>query len=134
VVVLLGDSLFLDGLEASLADVHDLCVFRIHNWYVDGGRQLCSLCPDLVVFELAARHLPSVISCLTELPDVPLIGLDLNRSQAVALTGHHHTTRTASELANVIRMYTSDSGDYGSLGPTSTSLITPDRPTVGTLH
>jgi DNA-binding NarL/FixJ family response regulator len=105
-IVLVGDSLLLDAVEASLADNGDLGVSRIHSTVNHTAERVLSLTPDLVIFDLNAPQLQYLVPLLMDFPDVRLIGLDVNSSKVVALSGQPYTTLTASDLTNVICEHT----------------------------
>jgi len=105
-VVLVGDSLLLDVVEVSLGANPDLGVTRVRAAVPDAEERIRSLSPDLVIFDLTAPQLAFVIPLLREQPGVPLIGLDINTSQVVALSGQPYVTLTANDLVDVIHQHT----------------------------
>ena len=107
IVVLFGDSLLMDTVEASLGDRQDLGVMRIHTTIPNVVERLKSLCPDLIIFDLDAPHSQFVLPLLRDLPGVPLLGLDVTCSKAIALSSQHYITLTANDLAQLIHMQTS---------------------------
>lgn len=107
-VVLFGDSLFMDAVEASLEDSPELGVIRIHATVANIGERLESLCPDLVILDMSAPHSQLILPFLQDQPDVPLLCLDVTCSTVLALSRQQYTTRTASELLQVIRRHIPD--------------------------
>jgi hypothetical protein len=101
-VVLFGDFLFMDAVEASLEDDPKLGVMRIHTNVTDVGELLKSLSPDLIIMELNAPYAQFVLPFLRDLPDVTILCLDVTCSKVVILESEQHTIRTASDLLRVI--------------------------------
>jgi hypothetical protein len=102
-VVLLGDSLLMDGVAVSLADRQMLGTIRMDSDVADIRECLETLQPDLILFELDAPQSPSVLSLLSEQPGTLLIGLDLACSRAIVLNSRQHMTRTMNELCLVVQ-------------------------------
>jgi hypothetical protein len=104
-VVLFGDSLFMDAVEASLEDCAGLGVIRIHATVADIAERLASLCPDLVILDMSAPQAQFILPFLQDQPDVPLLCLDVTRSKVLALSRQQYPTRTARELLDVIQRH-----------------------------
>jgi chemotaxis response regulator CheB len=102
VVVLYGDSLLMDTIEASLGQRPDLGVLRIPSSLNDATERIQSLGPDLVIFDLDDPHSNFAIPFLRRKPGVPLLGLDLTSSRVLAFSSQQYTTLTARDLAHVI--------------------------------
>jgi hypothetical protein len=102
-VVLLGDSLLIDTVEATLGDNQDLGVVRMHTTVTDVGERLKSLNPDVIIFDLDGPHSQFVLPFLRERPGVPLLGLDITCNRVIGLTGQHYTTLTMNDLTHVIQ-------------------------------
>jgi hypothetical protein len=101
-VVLLGNSLLLDGVAVSLMDQQRLRMVRLEAGTSDIREQLGSLEPELIVFELDSPDAHSIISLLKDRPGILLIGLDLNCSRAIVLNSSQHLTRSMSDLQRVV--------------------------------
>jgi hypothetical protein len=102
-VVLLGDSVLMDGIAVSLAGNQLLEITCLDAHAIDVRQCLHTLKPDLVVFELDTSRLPCILSLLWEQPGIPLIGLDLACSRAIVLNSHQHLTPTLNELCRVVQ-------------------------------
>lgn len=102
-VVLFGNSLLMDTVEASLGDQRQLGVLRVHTTVADVGARLGSLRPDLVIFDLDVPHPSLILSLLKDHPGVPLLGLGVTRSTVVALSSQQYDVLTANDLAEVIQ-------------------------------
>jgi hypothetical protein len=101
-IVLVGDSLLMDAVEASLNDSLKLGLLRIHGNPAQTAERLRSLAPDLVIFDMNTPQLQAIVPLLKDHPQVRLLGLDAQSSQVVALSGQPYTTLSASDLADII--------------------------------
>lgn len=108
VVMLLGNSLFVAGVEASLRGHPGLEVVRIDTTFPNAVQRLDALRPDVIIFDLTAPNSPFSnlyfpSSILQEHPGLSLIGLDLNSNKVLVLSGQQYTVLAASDLAQVIQ-------------------------------
>ena len=102
-VVLLGDSLLMDGVAVGLGAREVLGVVRMDTTAAENGESLKSLNPDLIVFELDTPWSPAILSLLREQPGTQLLGLDLTCSQVIVLNSHQHPTRNMKELCQLVQ-------------------------------
>ena len=102
---LFGESLFMDTVEALLADVPQVGLVRIHPSVTDLACRLLSFEPDMVIVDLNAPNLHFVIPFLKERPGVPILGLDLTCSQAILLTSRLYNAPTAEHLLTIVERY-----------------------------
>lgn len=102
-VVLLGDSVLMDGVAVGLADRQALGVVRVEGSTLEIGERLRTLEPDLIVVELDNPQSPSILSLLREQPDTLVLGLELNCNRVLVLNSHQHAARTMTELFHVVR-------------------------------
>ncbi|UCG22792.1 MAG: hypothetical protein JSW55_11470 [Chloroflexota bacterium] len=102
-VVLLGNSLLMDGVAVSLNDRQTLGMVRMDRDSGDIRERLKWLDPDLIVFELDDPNGPSIISLLKDCPDTLLIGLDLDCSRAIVLNSRQHLTQSMNELQHIVQ-------------------------------
>lgn len=115
-VVLFGDSLFMDTVEARLENSQELGVVRIHCTVTDVVGRLKSLGPDFVILDTSAHESQFALLFLQEQPGVPLLCLDVTCSKVVTLSSKKHTIRTTDELVQLIREQVfGGNGDNGSL-------------------
>ena len=106
-VVLFGDSLLMDTVEASLGDEGQaLGVVRMYTTVPDAAERLKSLHPDLVIFELDTPHAQLVLSFLKDRPGTPFLGLDLTCSKVITLSSYQYTALTMDDLLQVIQIET----------------------------
>jgi CheY-like chemotaxis protein len=103
-IVLFGDSLLMDTVEASLEGIQDLGVMRIHTGVAEVEERIKSLRPDLVILDLNTPQSSSILPFLRDIPDIPLLGLDVTCSKVMALSCQQYVALTADDLADVIRM------------------------------
>ena len=126
IVVLFGDSLLMDTVEASLSDGQEIGVMRIHASVPNIVDRLKTIRPDLVIFDWDTPHCQFVLPFLREQPGTPMLGLDVTCSRAISLGSQAHTVYTAEELGGVIRRQTSSelkTGEPGErCGPRETVL------------
>ena len=106
-VVLFGDSLLMDGVEASLCAIPELGVMRMNTDVVDVREYLMSLRPDLVIIDWEASQAQLIVSVLRDQPRVTLLGLDGTSGNVVVVSSHQFTPLTADDLAQVIQKQTS---------------------------
>ena len=102
-VVLLGDSLLMDGIAVSLAGREMPGTIRMDS---DISECLKTLQPDLILFELDAPHLTAVLSVLSEQPGIQLVGLDLACSRVIVLNSQQYPTPTMNDLCQVVEAET----------------------------
>ena len=106
IVVLVGDSLLMDTVEASLGEDQEFGVMRMYTTVTDIAERLQSLSPDAVIFDWDAAHVDFVLTMLKQRPGVPLLGLDVTCSQVTVLCSEQHLTLTVNDLARVVKART----------------------------
>lgn len=104
-VVLLGDSLLVDSVEASLAGDPATAVVRLRSEAPEIAERLRAIRPDLVIFDLNAPAMQSLLPFVQAAPGVPLLGLDINGRVAVGLACTHYFTANREALKEVIASY-----------------------------
>jgi hypothetical protein len=112
-VVLFGDSLLMDTVEASLENNGSVGMMRIHATVPNIGEWLKTLCPDLIILDLNAPDSSRIIPFLWDQPGIPLLCLDVTCSRAIVLSSQPYAARTAVELANLIEMQTAPANGNG---------------------
>jgi hypothetical protein len=115
-IVLYGDSLLMDAIEASLEASQDLGVMRIHATVADVGGRLKSLCPDLVIVDLNAPQSQQVIPFLWAHPGIPMLGIDITCGRVLALSSEPHLVQSVSDLAELVEKHTSGGNGRGAHG------------------
>jgi len=102
VLALCGESLLIEGIEASLQDREGVEVVLLDTSRPDAIRFLDKLSPDIIVFDLTASQLSVVFTFLRTHTDVVLIGLDIDRDLALFLSGEWRRLPTVADLMQVI--------------------------------
>ena len=102
-IVLLGDSVLIDGVAAGLAGRQVPEMVRIATFNGDIAERLKALEPDLIVFELDAPRSSSIFSLLRQQPGIMLLGLDLDYNQVIVLNSHQHITSTMNDLYQLVQ-------------------------------
>ena len=102
-LVVLVDSVLMDGIAVSLAGNPMLEITCLDAHAIDVGQRLDTLKPDLVIFGLDTPRLSCILSLLWEQPGILLIGLDPACSRAIVLNSHQHLTPTLNELCRVVQ-------------------------------
>jgi hypothetical protein len=103
-VVLLGDSVLIEGVAASLGDREAPEVIHVDTPSADIHERLESLEPDLVVFELDSPYASPILSLLKEHPGLTLVGLDLTCSRAIVLNSQPFFAPSLDELVHMIEL------------------------------
>lgn len=110
-VVLLGDSLLMDGIAVSLAGRQMPGTIRMDSDVVDVREHLKTLQPDLVIFELGTPTSTAILSLLSQQPGIQLMGLDPACSRVIVLNSQQHSTPTMNELYQVVQAETAKQVD-----------------------
>ena len=105
-VVLIGNSLLMEGVAFSLSSRPRLNVLQLEPALIQMKDCLRCLEPDLVVFELGTSWSESLTTLLNDQPEIRLAGLDLNTCRLVVLTSHQYQTDSMQDLLRVIRQHT----------------------------
>jgi hypothetical protein len=102
-VILLGNSIFMAGIAASLAAIADLEVCLVPQCCTECERVLFSQPMPFVLYDMSMDY-PTCITCITRRnPTVILIGLDPNSEFARGPDGKLATVLSAHDLADIIR-------------------------------
>lgn len=101
-VVLVGNSLLMDGIAISLADTQMRGFERTEMECGDLQERLEALEPDLIVFELDHPLASAVRSLLSAKSELLLIGLDKENCHAVVLNSRKRFTRTMADLCRLV--------------------------------
>ncbi len=113
-IVLFGASLSVAAIGASLAAQANWQVVPMDAASPAAAESLHRLRPDVVLFDLAAAWPDTVISLLTELPDLQLIGVDLARHQALVLSGEQPRLFTIDDFVRLVDATASGPSQGGS--------------------
>lgn len=105
-VVLYGDTLLIDGVEASLTERSGLDVIRVDTTIANVGQHLRTIAPDLVVFDIDTPVIELsklIVPLLHRQPAVPFICLDAQHSEVVMLACEQHSSHSTGDLVDIIR-------------------------------
>ncbi len=105
-VVLYGDTLLIDGIEASLAERNGLDVIRVDTTVANVGQHLRTIAPDLVIFDLDTPVIELsklIVPLLQKQPGIPFICLDAQHSEVVTLACEQHAAHSTNDLVDIIR-------------------------------
>ena len=105
-IVLVGNTLLIDSVEASLTKMRELDVMRVQTDLSNINKYLTSLAPDLIIFDWDCLQSRFALPFLRQQPGIPLVGLDSNTSQTIILTSQHYPIASADELGQVIQLQT----------------------------
>ncbi len=121
-VVLFGDSLFMDAIEAGLGVNREFGLVRIYARLSAAGKQLQSFQPDIVIFDVLNLDDHTALTLLKEQPGILFLGLDIDSNQIVALRSQYCTVRSLADLTGIIRQQNLPPDDH------AIELLTLDQP------
>ncbi len=101
-LVLYGASLSVAAIGAGLAGKPGWHVIPMEPVSPAATERLLRLRPDVVLFDLAAAQPDTVISLLTKLPGLLLVGVDLAHQQALVLFGEQPKLCTTDDFVRLI--------------------------------
>jgi len=102
VLALCGESLLMEGIEASLQDREGVEIVLLDASSPDAVQVLDKLSPDIIVFDLTPNQLSCVSTFLRTRTDVVLIGLDIDSDLALFLSGEWRRLPTVADLIQLI--------------------------------
>jgi len=103
VVVLLGDSMMMDGITVDLVKNEAIRSIQLDPSTANLNELLKSTSPDLIVFELGTAWSQSILSLLSEQPGSLLLGLDLEFSRVIVMNSHQRFTKSIEELLQLFQ-------------------------------
>jgi len=102
-VVLYGNSLVVSSLAASLASQPGLTLHQLDGPLPDLVRQVKSLDPDALIFDLATARPDTAIELFREHPRLLLIGVDVMNAKMLVLSGNQSQALTMDDLTRAIK-------------------------------
>jgi hypothetical protein len=105
-ILILGDSLLMEGIAVSLAGCPQLSLIGIDYSEFDVWQKIDSLNPDAILFELEIPQSPLIFWLLKERPGILLLGLDLSRSRVIVLNSRQHCSKTMHDLCQIVEAET----------------------------
>lgn len=110
-VVLLGDSILIDGIAVSLGQKEVQGMIHLNTPSLNVSDQLEVLKPDLVVFELDSPYASPAFTLLKKRPSIILVGLDLTCCRAIVLNSQHYIPPTLDDLCQMVQIKTDEKPD-----------------------
>ncbi len=105
-VLLLGNSIFIGGIAASLAAYPDLLVTQVDQYSAGSEAALFSQPAPVVIYDLCAEFPAIIPSLLSQNPEVILIGVHPNDNFARNSSGVLAKLLSMQDLADLIRRST----------------------------
>lgn len=102
ILVLFGDSLFIDTIEAGLGTGREFALVRISAGAANLHQRLDSFDPDLVIFDVSHLDDRLILSLLKSHPGTLFLGLDITTHQILALGSRCYTVRSLADLTRII--------------------------------
>lgn len=102
-VVLLGNSLLMDGVAVSLAKAEMPGLERLAMECSDVLACLQAAKPDLILFELDYLPAQWTASLLRAKCQLMLIGLDVENCLAIVINSHQHITHSMVDLCDLVQ-------------------------------
>lgn len=110
-VAILGNSLLMAGLEASLRRQDALHVVQVPAGGRDVGALLAALRPDVVIFDLDAPEVQQTLELLKDCLGWGLIGLGIAGNTVLVYSCRAHAATSARDIVDLIQ------GDVRRLDP-----------------
>ncbi len=101
-VAILGDSLLMAGLRASMRGQEDVEVLQLEGLWQDLPAHLAALHPDVVIFDLDTPEVRALLDLIAQCSGVLFLGLGMAGSRAVAFSSRAHPARSAGDLVGLI--------------------------------
>ncbi len=102
VLALCGQSMLIDGIEASLRGCAGVETVLLDTSRPTAVQVLDNLSPDIIIFDLAPSQLGIVLPFQRSHPDVVLIGLDIASDVAWILSGDWRVLPSVADLMQMI--------------------------------
>lgn len=100
-VLLYGQSLLLPLVAASLEQNPDLRVTQAVTWR-QAGALVAEAVPDVLIFDTSDAHQSDVLLLLAKNPHLLLVGLDVERNQAVLLGGQEARSLSLEGVRRIV--------------------------------
>ena len=101
-VWIIGHTVLMDGIEASL---RELTLTDLTRWdTIDGdlAKQLKTHHPDLIIFQLDTPGSNILLDLLKEKPGIHLLGIDPECNQVLVINSIQKQTQTMSDLYQIV--------------------------------
>jgi hypothetical protein len=104
-ILFYGNSLAVSSIAANLACQDKVIIRHVDASVLDLARQVESLAPDVLIFDLAAAPPDNAIGLLREHPGLMLIGVDASTARMLVLSGRRSQALTTDDLTQVIQAH-----------------------------
>lgn len=104
-IVLCGNSLLMDTVEANLDERKDVGIMRVDATTYPLDQQLASLAPDMIIFDWDLPNLHFILPFMRNRPDIPIIGVEITCNRVAVLTCHQHSALSATDLSRIVKRY-----------------------------
>lgn len=115
-VVIFGDSQFVEVVEACLQESDHIGIITIHSTVGDIQQRISSLCPDLIVIELDSPQCDLVVPLLRAQPGVAILCVDRQCRESLVIRGQSYSMPTAEDLLEVVHRHIRGGCAYPSQG------------------
>ena len=102
IIVILGNTVLIEGVLVSLKNQENLCIYRIENPGPDLDACLRSMLPNLIIFELDDPGLGDYFDFLKETSEISFIGLDRKSSQVIVVNSYQRNTGSMQDFIQFI--------------------------------
>ena len=107
-VVVLGDSLLMDGVGTSMRNGNEVCVVRLDPFRKDLDERIQTLQPDMIVFEMDTPRPCALLSMLKNLSGTLFLGIDANYNQVTVLNSNRHAIQNMKEFCQLVHIQISE--------------------------
>ena len=101
-ILLLGDSMFMDGVAESLLKRRSSTVVRSSSSTQEVKEFVNSLNPEMIVYELSEQNANPIFTIIREQVDTFHLAIDLNSKQIITLHCQRKPTGSMQELCEFI--------------------------------
>jgi DNA-binding NarL/FixJ family response regulator len=101
-VVLYGDSVFLEGIALDLKNQPTMDVLTLAVDEGEAVQRLAALRPEVIIYDLAQSPGDWALPLLPQCPNLRLIGLDMAAEQALVVSGAWSAAASLQDLAALI--------------------------------
>ncbi len=101
-VAVVGRSMHIAGLAASLRLNLALQVVRVHPDSPAARREIDELVPDVVIFDLVEPYADLTLALLHERPGLLLLGMDPSRNDMLVLSGQSVRAESLQDMVQAI--------------------------------
>jgi len=103
VVLIIGDTVLMDGVEACLRDLHmdNLVHWRAIHARFEEDLKACR--PRLIIFERNTPDASVLINLLKDTPGIHLLGIDYECNHVVIMNSFQIQTRSMRDLQRIVQ-------------------------------